>query len=127
MQNHGPSATILVVDDEAALRIVVKQVLLRAGYSVLLASSGRAAVETFRQDIAIAVVLLDIGLVDLSAQEVLQQIRAFPSDVPVILASGSLEQDVPEALLAQPRTFFLHKPFSPAALLKKIQTARPTC
>jgi len=81
--------TILLVDDEASVRNVGRRMLETLGFSVLVASDGSAAVQTFRQHSGeICAVILDLTMPTMDGEEALRQIRAISPNAMVILSSG---------------------------------------
>jgi hypothetical protein len=79
------TGTILVVDDEPALRKMAGMILEKSGYSVLFAKDGREAVEIFRQHAPkIAAVLLDMTMPVMGGHEAFRLIREIQPDVPII-------------------------------------------
>ena len=111
----GRSLTILVVDDEAAMREVLEMRLSEWGHRVLVASDGaeaRVMAERERPDLVIS----DVQLPGLGGLELLQALRAGGSDRPVILitAYGSIDAAV-EAMKLGARDF-LTKPLDYAKL-----------
>jgi len=92
-------ARILVVEDEADPRRLLRIVLERAGHEVVDAASGRAGLRAFHETRP-DVVVLDIGLPDLDGWQVLERIRDL-SDVPVLLLTArSLEAEKVRGLQA---------------------------
>ena len=84
---------ILVVDDEARMRKLVHDFLIRAGYEVLEAGDGLEAVDIFEQQPDIALIILDVMMPGLDGYGVTRQIRK-TSKVPIImLTAKSEEQD----------------------------------
>ena len=105
------SGTILVVDDELAVRKFVKAALERDGYTVLLAENGSKAVELFIQNRdQIRAVLLDLAMPVMSGQEALKQLRDIRADIPVIASSGYSEENTRKQLGDGLRGF-LQKPY----------------
>ncbi|TVQ61920.1 MAG: sigma-54-dependent Fis family transcriptional regulator [Phycisphaerales bacterium] len=88
-------STVLVVDDKEMLRDSVGATLQRAGFTVIVASDGAAALETVTRRRPDAVVT-DLKMPGLSGVELLEQVRAFDEDLPVVLmtAFGSVETAV---------------------------------
>jgi CheY-like chemotaxis protein len=115
--------TILVVDDELAMRTVCGRLLNRSGFDCLFASNGREAVETFAEHkFDVGLVLLDLSMPELDGNETLFLLREIDPHVPVILMSGWQDG----ALLVDPvhgagASDFLHKPFPPQALLARVR------
>lgn len=112
-------ARILIVDDEEQIRLFLKIVLRAAGYESLEAPNGRAAIEACtgkKPDL----VLLDLGLPDISGHEVIQAIRVW-SPVPIIVVSvRGGDEDKVRALDAGANDY-VQKPFSTAELLARIR------
>jgi two-component system, cell cycle sensor histidine kinase and response regulator CckA len=81
--------TVLIVEDEDALRFAVSKMLNKRGFSIMEAHNGRAGLELFRQHVKeIDVVLLDLTLPDMLGQESLLGLRRMRPDVKVILMTG---------------------------------------
>jgi putative two-component system response regulator len=123
--NESPDSAaprILVVDDDDALRALLRRTLTPAGYAVEELGSADAALERIHTDPP-DLVLLDIRLPDRSGQEVLESIRADPATrlLPVVMLTGYAT--VEERMRAQAAgvTDFLSKPFSPHELLPRVR------
>jgi CheY-like chemotaxis protein len=121
------SGTILVVEDEPALRRMTARILAGAGFSVLSAAEGPEALALFRahrQDIR--AVLLDLTMPGVSGSEVLSALRALDPNVRVVICSGYSEVEVCSRLDAAPDAVLL-KPFRPRELLARLREvlARP--
>ena len=115
------SATILVVDDEAAILRFLVPVLEAGGYAVARAVTGTEALR------AVAhrppdLVVLDLGLPDLDGKEVLTRLRAF-STVPVIILSARDREAEKIAALDLGADDFVNKPFGVGELMARIRTA----
>ncbi|HEY2016410.1 MAG TPA: CHASE3 domain-containing protein [Bryobacteraceae bacterium] len=113
---------ILVVDDEISVRSMVRNVLERAGYEVILASNGAEAVEVFAQDAGeIALILLDMTMPIMSGEEALPKLRSIRKEVRVIASSGYNEVEA-LAKFGQDIDGFIQKPYTAAQLAQKIRT-----
>ncbi|MGQ9495203.1 MAG: sigma-54-dependent transcriptional regulator [Thermoanaerobaculaceae bacterium] len=77
---------VLVVDDDAALRSSLEQLLVAEGIPVLLASSGREALELFGEK-ELGLILLDLGLPDIDGLELLARFKA-EDETPVVVLTG---------------------------------------
>jgi CheY-like chemotaxis protein len=113
--------TILLVDDEDAVRMVCERMLERLGWSVRAVANGSQALEIFTSySEEIACILLDLSMPEMSGVDVLKEVRLRRPDVPVIIASGyaSDSVDLREVPHAGP-TRFLQKPYA-------IQTLKET-
>jgi len=115
-------ATILVVDDQATLLLVLSTMLKRAGYQPLTASTSQEALALFRRHAdAIGLVLLDLHLPAESTAELFDTLRALRPDLRVILMSGVPGQVALERLAKDGVMGFLYKPFSPGELTRTIE------
>lgn len=120
---HG-TGTLLVADDEEAVRTVASRMLERAGFQVVAVHDGRAAVDYCRQNPGPPVcVLLDLTMPRLGGEQALQEIRALHPRVPVILMSGFDESEALHRFAALRVQAFLQKPFDQATLYARLQTA----
>jgi DNA-binding response OmpR family regulator len=113
-----PDRIALVVDDEEMIRTIAGMVLQQAGYAVLKAADGGAAVSLYRTWHArIGVVFLDLSLAGQSGADVLAELRAIDPGVNVLIASGN----EPDPVLLGPRTAYLAKPFDMSGLLRAVR------
>jgi two-component system KDP operon response regulator KdpE len=115
------AARILLVDDEPNILATVAPLLRGRGYDVSSAMTGRAALETFdreRPDL----LLLDLGLPDISGVEICRQIRQ-TANVPIlVLSARGAEGDKVKALDAGADDY-VTKPFGAEELLARIRAA----
>ena len=115
------SIRILVVDDEADIRRIIRILLESRGYRVLEAPNGRLAVETIRKEPDIDLILLDIMMPELSGIEASREIRSISSAPILFLTARTQEQDKLEAY-SSGGDDYLAKPFSHGALLMKVDS-----
>jgi PAS domain S-box-containing protein len=116
--------TVLVIDDEELVRLMVAQLLERLGFTVLVAGDGQAGVEVFRTHAdVIGCTLLDMTMPQLNGEQTFRALRLIKSDARVVLMSGYDEQELSSRFAGQGLAGFLHKPFSPADLRDKLQQA----
>ncbi len=108
---------ILLIDDEAAVRLVTGRLLTELGQQVLTAESGAMGLEVFaQQGPSIDLVLLDLTMPDLMGSEVLGELVRQRSDVRVVISSGFHPDDA-SSLLSDPNVVgFLEKPHTLANL-----------
>ena len=106
--------TLLVVDDESALRTVIAEVLRDEGYTVVTADGGRAAVAAFARE-APDLVLMDVMMPDMDGREAYLAMRAqaHGRPVPIVLMSAA----VARARTDPGVSGFLPKPFDVEQLL----------
>lgn len=112
---------ILVVDDEQMVRGVSKDVLVDRGFEVLIATEGQAALDLYRQQRDIRLVLLDRTMPHTDVPQVFRQIRQINPTAKVILMSGYKEKEVMEDFGSEGLAGFLQKPFRPEELLSKVR------
>lgn len=112
---------ILVIDDELAIRRFLRVSLERENYSVSEAESGQAGIQ---QVIAVRpdLVVLDLGLPDMSGQDVLQKVREW-SQVPIIMLTVKDDDESKVKALDAGADDYLTKPFSAPELLARIRVA----
>jgi PAS domain S-box-containing protein len=116
-------ATVLVVEDYGRLRELAKKILKRRGYHVLTADSGRAALEIARTcDGTIDVLLTDVVMPGMSGPELARHVHTLRPEAAVVFMSG-YAGDVLDRHGVNPGEVFLEKPFTPAALSKKVHEA----
>ncbi|HZR45130.1 MAG TPA: response regulator, partial [Candidatus Manganitrophaceae bacterium] len=109
--------TILLVDDEEAIRLLGKMILEQKGYQVLTAGDGRETIEIFsRKKEEIDLVILDLTMPHLSGEEVLRQLRRIGPSLRVIVSSGQRTAPSPSFK----NVSFLPKPYRPDDLLRTV-------
>lgn len=116
-------AKILVVDDDAAMRITLTRVLIDAGHEVMVAADGTKGLAAYRKTPA-DVLLLDLFMPDKEGLETIVELRReFPAAV-IIAMSGHRKMDLMlRAAEGLGAVRSIAKPFEPAALLALIQQA----
>ena len=116
------TATLLVADDDPAVRQSLERTLAREGYTVVLAPDGQAALERLRQG-GVDLLLSDLRMPGLTGLELLREVKAAVPNVDVILltAFGTVEEAV--AAMKDGAVDFLTKPFQRAQLIRVIRKA----
>jgi DNA-binding response OmpR family regulator len=112
-----PERSVLVVDDDADLRLLLKGVYERAGFQVVLAADGRRALRALFEN-RCGLVVLDLGLPELDGLDVLRRIREL-SDVPVLLLTARAREDDKVTGLMTGADDYLTKPFSNRELVAR--------
>jgi two-component system cell cycle sensor histidine kinase/response regulator CckA len=121
----GGHETILLVEDEPAVRRATRAVLVRRGYAVLEASDGAQALELLRGAApgTISLVLTDMVLPGgLSGAQLASLARAWDPAVRFVFASGYSPVSESHDLVVEPGTRFLQKPFAPETLLEAVRS-----
>ena len=110
---------ILVVDDEARMRKLVRDFLTNKGFTVIEAGDGEEAVDTFFAQKDIALVLLDVMMPKMDGWEVLKTIRKY-SQVPVIMLTARSEERDELQGFSLGVDEYISKPFSPSILVARV-------
>ncbi|MCA9583151.1 MAG: response regulator [Myxococcales bacterium] len=115
--------TILVVDDSRTVRSVVERTLSRAGYRVLLAASGREAIEHAKGE-KLDLVLVDLVMPEMAGSDLCVHLRDEMgiTEVPFVLMSSRGSEAIEEVLEMTGAVDAIHKPFGPEAL--RVVTAK---
>ena len=111
---------ILVVDDESRMRKLVKDFLVRQGYTVLEAADGMEAMDYFYEDKDIALIILDVMMPKMDGWQVCREIRMH-SKVPIIMLTARSEErdDLQGFDLGVDE--YISKPFSPKILVARVE------
>ena len=122
----GPArrpATILLVEDQAAIRLLAEDVLMDAGHKVISAPNGKAALElALEHSGEIDMLITDVVMPELSGPELAAQLRPSRPNLVVLFISGFSGQALADRGPAGQEAAFLQKPFLPDALLAKVDT-----
>ncbi|MFZ0448586.1 MAG: PAS domain S-box protein [Desulfatiglandaceae bacterium] len=119
---EGGNETILLVDDEESLRQLGKELLRRFGYTVITATDGETAIETWKEKReVIALVILDLVMPGMGGKQSLEALLEMDPGLKVVIASGySVNGRTKEALDAGARGF-IRKPYEIREVLKVIR------
>ena len=119
---RGGSETILVAEDDAALRKLTSTVLKNYGYSVIEAADGIDAVTKYGENRGIVkLIILDGVMPKMNGKEAFQEIRMINPTIKTIFASGYAEDTFSKESLSTSGIHFILKPFSPSVLLRKVR------
>ena len=110
---------ILIADDEARMRALVRDYLRMKGFQVLEAENGREALEVFQREPDIALILLDVMMPERDGFETLKELRHI-SDVPVLMLTARAEEQDELQGFSLGADEYIAKPFSPKVLLARI-------
>jgi PAS domain S-box-containing protein len=115
------SSTILLVEDEDALRDTTGRILARAGYHVLATSGGAEAIGIARTHLdRIGLLLTDVIMPEMMGNEVAARIREVLPDIPVLYMSGYAQPVLAEHGTLEPGVTMIEKPFSSRELLGRV-------
>ena len=111
---------ILVVDDEARMRKLVKDFLVKNDYEVVEAEDGSAALDLFYADKTIALIILDVMMPQMDGWEVCKEIRKV-SQVPIIMLTARSEERDELLGFQLGVDEYISKPFSPKILVARVE------
>ena len=118
MKKPMKSATILLIDDQESVRMVLKRVLENAGYQVAEAANGREGLNLFRAT-SPDLVITDLEMPDMDGLELFWELTSDFPDVKVIAMSGAPPELRAVKQLGARQTF--EKPFDLQVLLRAVQ------
>jgi CheY-like chemotaxis protein len=113
---HSRSPTVLVVDDEPAVRLLVERVLIDAGYQVISAMSGPEALELLERGGAVDLLLADLRMPVMSGTQLALKVMQLRPEVRVLLMAAYPSEGPFDWRL-------ITKPFPPEALEAEIRRA----
>jgi CheY-like chemotaxis protein len=117
------SETVLLVEDEPAVRAVSARLLRNHGYIVREAIDGTDALQQMENGTldSIALLVTDVVMPRMGGPELATTLRKDRPTLPVLLVSGYSEAGIPDSLMQTPGTLFVEKPFSTDALLSAVR------
>jgi CheY-like chemotaxis protein len=115
------TGTILLVEDEDAVRKLATKILERGGYRVLSACDGREAVDVFRLHAdEIGLVMLDAVMPNMGGREAYERIAAMRPGIPVLFCSGYSADVLQPGFALRPEMQLVQKPYTPDEILRRI-------
>lgn len=118
----GGTETLLLVDDEGAVRALGLEMLELAGYTVLSASNGREALEVYRNHRdSIALVILDLVMPEMSGRKCLEELLKIDPKAKVLIASGYAANGPAKEARQSGAVGFVSKPFDLKQILTEIR------
>ncbi|PWU00849.1 MAG: hypothetical protein C5B51_24220 [Terriglobia bacterium] len=118
------TGTILIIDDEPAVRQMATSALEAYGYSVLTASDGQAGIEVFRNNAdRVAAILLDMTMPVMSGQETFRKIKSIRPQARIIVSSGYNEVEAVRRFTAKGMADFIQKPYTARKLARTVKLA----
>jgi signal transduction histidine kinase len=122
--DKGGTETVLLVEDEEHLRMVVAESLRQAGYTVLEAQNGDEAIgHCTRHQGRIDLLLSDVVMPGLNGRRVSDVAKSIRADISVLYMSGYTAEAIKRHGVLEPNVPFLQKPFTPAKLRMKVREA----
>jgi len=117
------SGTVLLVDDEETVRGIGSEMLNVLGFEVITADDGREALETYRNNPGISLVILDLTMPHMDGEQCFRELRQLDPKVKVIMSSGFSEQEVTQKFAGKGLAGFIQKPYKLNMLKEVIRRA----
>jgi PAS domain S-box-containing protein len=108
--------TVLLVDDEATVLDIGREMLQEIGYQVVTAFDGREALAVFQEHAGLSCVILDLTMPHLDGEQAFQELRKLDPYVKVIISSGFSEYEVTRKFAGMGLSGFIQKPYKMSAL-----------
>jgi len=112
---------VLLIDDDELIQSSMQAILAVLGHKVMAATSGEEALEKLQAGSRPDVVILDMNMPGLGGAGTLPRLRALLPKVPVLLATGRVDQAALDLTRAHPKVTLLPKPFSVKELQQKLE------
>lgn len=118
----GGLETVLLVEDEASVRALAETILKKLGYKVLVADSGKAALEIWQQSQdSIDIVLTDVIMPQMSGGDLAHKLRELNPRIKILFMSGYTDDMIAGHGVLAGETQLIQKPFTAEALGRKLR------
>jgi PAS domain S-box-containing protein len=118
----GGSETILLVEDEPAVRALAAQTLQARGYAVIEAMNGEEALRLVKgREAQIRLLITDVVMPQMNGKELAERLQALHPGMKVLYSSGYTENTIVHHGVLKPGIAFLSKPFTPTMLAGKVR------
>jgi len=120
-QSSG-TETLLLVENEAAIRNLLQMALRKNGYTVLAAESGREALELVRVHAGpLDLLITDVMMPDMDGPELVRQLTTIRPETRTLFMSGYMDDALGEHGILPANVNFIQKPFSPRVIAQKVR------
>jgi PAS domain S-box-containing protein len=117
----APTATVLLVDDEAPVRTLVRRVLAREGYTVLEAPNGEEGLRLWREHAEVSLVVTDMVMPLMGGREMVRRMHEAKPGLPVVFMSGYSQEAHPSREAVRAPVELIPKPFDVRDLVRAVR------
>ncbi len=118
----GGSERIMIVEDDPAVRKILKRVFEKKGYAILSADSGKTALELAKkQETPPDLIISDIIMPDMSGPDFIEEVKRVWTKSKILFISGYSKQYLDNLGKLKMKVYFLSKPFQPSKILKIVR------
>ncbi len=117
----GAGQTVLLVEDDPSVRLLVKDVLVELGYNTLEADEANAAIGILQSDRPIELMVSDVGLPGMNGRQLAEHARDYRPEIPILFITGYAENAAIRADFLGTNMAMIAKPFSIEELSGKIE------
>lgn len=121
-RGHG---TVLLVDDEETVRGIGVEMLKEIGFTPITANNGLEALEKFKENPEIDLVILDLTMPKMDGEQCYRELRALSQDLKIVMSSGYNEQEVSQKFVGKGISGFVQKPYKLSVLRDVIRNSWP--
>ena len=119
---HSGTETLLIVENEPAIRNLLQMALRRNGYTVLAAESAREALEIVRSHAGtIDLLITDVVMPDMNGPELVKELATIRPETRTLFMSGYMDDALGEHGVLPSHANFIQKPFSPRVIAQKVR------
>jgi PAS domain S-box-containing protein len=122
---RGGTETILIIDDEEAIRAIGREILTTYGYTVCCADSGETGLDVYsnEQGKAVDLIILDLNMPGMGGFACLQKLKEMDPGIRILIASGYTPTEVVNRAMNLGASGVIAKPFQLSDLLRSVRTA----
>ena len=119
---HSGTETLLIVENETAIRNLLQMALRKNGYTVLAAESAREALEIVRGHAgAIDLLITDVVMPDMNGLELVRALATIRPETRTLFMSGYMDDALGDLGVLPSQANFIQKPFSPRVIAQKVR------
>ena len=118
---RGGTETVLVAEDNEAVRCLMRDILKEYGYVVIEATDGQEAVDKFKEEPTVDLMIIDSVMPKKNGREVGDEVKALRPDVKLLFTSGYTKDVILDKGIEDKELDFISKPLSPKNFLEKVR------